>query len=77
MCRAAAPAAPPPFTSTQATVRAWGFQGTRLDPQALAAALKTMLTDLPFLAGRWALLHCVLCDSHAILHNVQRGCPLC
>lgn len=38
----------------QATVRAWGFRCARIDPQALAAALRATLTDLPFLAGRYA-----------------------
>ncbi|PRW20453.1 concanavalin A-like lectin glucanase [Chlorella sorokiniana] len=42
------------LTITTATVRAWGFRGARLDPQALAAALQATVTDLPFLAGRLA-----------------------
>ncbi len=48
-----------PLHPMQATVRAWGFRGARMDASALAAALRATVTDLPFLAGRWVLLHCV------------------
>lgn len=45
--------APCPLLGMQATVRAWGFRGARIDPRALAAAVRATLTDLPVLAGRY------------------------
>lgn len=42
------------ITVLTATVRAWGFEGGRIEPRALEAALAATLSDLPFLAGRQA-----------------------
>jgi len=42
------------FIATVASARAWGFSGKPLDASALESALQATVTDLPFLAGRYA-----------------------